>query len=1150
MPIPPQESQNAPQDNSKDLLNEAYLKAVEKIGLVHKATGKALDQMRKTISSQYDALKALKESFERMAHARKAIDGALKDLASPAYKSILEKKGIVLQPTDFYLGLVRKESNYDQQAESNSDGSKKDADGNMLKARGLFQILVKIDPEGNESSQTVNDLNSFYGLAGKVSDIYYRGSDQGARDVAAQNNALMGVLYWHRCRDVFVNRLQPQWSNEDKDKLGNMIYNMGPGNVENLMKALNNPKNFKEFGVKLSAKLHELYPDDLDNKEDVLLDPEIGLPYNTYFKTSKGFDPKNKDVQIGESTFKLSKIFESLKYAELVFSLNHPRPKESASAEYSVIGENGKWYWGIVKDLSINKGLDPKPNGEKMKVLMGLIFTYNKSIKNPDFADTDGIDDLKKGSKVYFPPLQDLQKSLASAPTPTSAPMDKKPAPSKLPEQYTKVGPLHILKDKGLMILDSLIPSIYLIDTSGIDKAVELKQLVSRSTDEKNGKKFEHDQIQIKIGNLTGFFQLEGHGNISYGPLPLDKGGIWDSYDIHLDNEKNVIKILPQLKSSDKPKTTPPEKHELPKKPKDYLDPDQPLDLSWPNGVERHIPKKGEAIYIGRDGKALATEGAKLHQPSAVPEPKYDTPDWLNPDKGVGKGWERMDSVDGIVLHATEGTVGKGSKLFREQNTHFVVKRNSEIWQVRNPEYYTNHTGYFDSDYGAIWDGDKTPAESRIGIEVETYAFEEMLSKGLISFPVHPDKDGELNIGTAYDKNGDLFHYTTNDPVQSDLNKAWEQAGKNRSYNEAEYKSLNELVKYLAYKNQIKKQNIITHSMLGSGENGRGRKTDPCNLDFSKLGLPDNYRRVDPDVARGTLPSQIVRVEGERKGTYLDRARVNGRLVYKVYKKGDEYHYLPSSGFGGQSFMNSGLKAAQGLCEDMGKCAEAKDPAEVKIDAQSYDMDEAELNSRLQQSRFMADQGFAMIEYEGQIKIDSNMTAYEAIKRNVGKDCPADVINNLSLVDVLYYSFDNQVHKGQIVVHKKLAEDVQEIFALAYKLKFPISKVVPISDDRYNWNDDKSVMDNNTSSFNYRNIANSDSVSDHAFGFAIDINPFLNPYTDKKGTPSPSNASYNPNLPGALSADHPLVKKFISLGWKWGGNWKGAKDYQHFSKKP
>lgn len=1198
------DANNNPQDNKDEILKQAYKEAVDKIASVQKSTGKALTQMKlkvyKEVIAKYDALKKFTEEVEKMASARESVDWALTQLKTKDYKATLAKNGVKLMPADFYLGLVRKESGFNQQAESNKEG-KKDKDGNMSQARGLFQLLIKTDSAGNESSITIDDINKFFELEATAGSIYFRGDNNAARKTAANNNALLGILYWHTSRDRYAQKLKPDWSADDKDKLGNMIYNMGIGSVINLSKEMDlvdkndkydkAPGNFKELITKLSKKLHDAYPDDLENKEETVVDPVLGVSYTSYLKIGKNFDKEGKEINLNGKNVSLGKIFEAIKYAELVFSLNHGQPQqkvtaaarvaptpvpatvpavapatskapasvpapvaENASATPYVIGENGKWFWGIAKDIHEKQTIDDvvkspewsnKTKKDKIDVIMAAIFSHNKLIKNPGFTDIeeDNIDLLKKGTKVFEPPRDYILKYVINSIPKT---------PASAPEKYTRVGPTHILKGQTLGIIDSFMPSILTIDTSGVKEKIEFKQVMNRSTEDKSDKKFEHDQIQVKVGNLIGFFQMEGHKNLSYGPFPFDKGGLWDKYSIHFDKEANVIKIATSKPLEKTPKPLP-EIREKPKT-KDYIDPDQPIDLSWPEGEKRRIPKGGEAIYIGLDGKSLAIEGAKLHQINEVPEPVYATPDWLDPDKGTSKEdkvWDEMGEINGVVLHATEGTQGRGSELFKKQNTHFLVRRNGEIWQVRNTQYQTNHTGFFDSSYGAIWDGNKSPANDKIGIEVETLAYEEMVSGRLISLPVHVDKNKKLNIGTGHDKKGNPFLYTTNEPLQSDINTAWEKAGKLRSYNEEEYQSLSTLLKYLAFTNQIKKQDIITHSMLGSGENGRGRKTDPCNLDFKKLDLPDNYRRIDPDVARGTLPSMEVRIEGERKGIYLDRTRVGGQLVYKVIRSGNEYHYLPSSGFGGQSYMNAGLRGAQDLCEDLGKCKDAKDPSQIKLEGAAYGMSDTELSNRLKQGQFMVDNGLGAVEdFIEHIKIDSNMTAFEAIKHKISKECPAEIINNQSLVDVLYYSFDNKVHKGQIVIHKKLVKDIQQIFALAYEMKFPIGKVIPISNPNYNWDDIKSVTDNNSSSFNYREIAGSDSLSDHAEGRAIDINPLINPFIDKKGKATPGKAVYNPNVPGTLTADHPIVKKFLALGWEWGGNWNGTKDYQHFSKKP
>jgi hypothetical protein len=32
-----------------------------------------------------------------------------------------------------------------------------------------------------------------------------------------------------------------------------------------------------------------------------------------------------------------------------------------------------------------------------------------------------------------------------------------------------------------------------------------------------------------------------------------------------------------------------------------------------------------------------------------------------------------------------------------------------------------------------------------------------------------------------------------------------------------------------------------------------------------------------------------------------------------------------------------------------------------------------------------------------------------------------------------------------------------------------------------------------------------------------------------------------------IHAGDPVVRAFRSVGWRWGGNWRSLKDYQHFS---
>jgi peptidoglycan LD-endopeptidase CwlK len=175
--------------------------------------------------------------------------------------------------------------------------------------------------------------------------------------------------------------------------------------------------------------------------------------------------------------------------------------------------------------------------------------------------------------------------------------------------------------------------------------------------------------------------------------------------------------------------------------------------------------------------------------------------------------------------------------------------------------------------------------------------------------------------------------------------------------------------------------------------------------------------------------------------------------------------------------------------------------------------------------------------------IDSDVAFEESV---AGISIPQSILENLRLVDVYYYGFDEKIHKGQLVVHKDVVLDVIEIFELIRESRFPIGKVVPIS--KYGWSDEESMRDNNTSAFNYRFISGSRVISNHAAGLAIDINPALNPYI-KNGNTLPENCIYDTTKVGTISASSELVKEFKQRGWEWGGDWKSLKDYQHFEKK-
>jgi peptidoglycan L-alanyl-D-glutamate endopeptidase CwlK len=181
-------------------------------------------------------------------------------------------------------------------------------------------------------------------------------------------------------------------------------------------------------------------------------------------------------------------------------------------------------------------------------------------------------------------------------------------------------------------------------------------------------------------------------------------------------------------------------------------------------------------------------------------------------------------------------------------------------------------------------------------------------------------------------------------------------------------------------------------------------------------------------------------------------------------------------------------------------------------------------------------------DQKNEILIDSDLSLTEAIGN---QSVPDQIRKELVLVEVEYYAPDGKLHRGQLVIHQSLKEEIVEIFGEIKEAKFPLAKVIPVS--HYNFSDDKSMEDNNTSSFNYRVIEGSNKLSNHALGRALDINPLFNPLV-KNGETKPRTAKYDAAVLGTITADSVIVKLFKQRGWSWGGDWKQLKDYQHFEK--
>lgn len=161
--------------------------------------------------------------------------------------------------------------------------------------------------------------------------------------------------------------------------------------------------------------------------------------------------------------------------------------------------------------------------------------------------------------------------------------------------------------------------------------------------------------------------------------------------------------------------------------------------------------------------------------------------------------------------------------------------------------------------------------------------------------------------------------------------------------------------------------------------------------------------------------------------------------------------------------------------------------------------------------------------------------------------CPVPV-EQLRAIDVTHFGNDGAVHTGRLIVAANLAQPVVDIFRDIYAARFPIARMEPI--DVYGGDDNRSIKANNTSAFNCRAVTGGSGWSEHAYGRAIDINPFVNPYVKGDTVLPPEAAPYTDrsrNDPGMIHGGDAVVTAFAARGWAWGGYWSSLKDYQHFS---
>lgn len=161
--------------------------------------------------------------------------------------------------------------------------------------------------------------------------------------------------------------------------------------------------------------------------------------------------------------------------------------------------------------------------------------------------------------------------------------------------------------------------------------------------------------------------------------------------------------------------------------------------------------------------------------------------------------------------------------------------------------------------------------------------------------------------------------------------------------------------------------------------------------------------------------------------------------------------------------------------------------------------------------------------------------------------CPVRV-DQLRYLTLSFWGFDGRHHTGEMIVNARVAADVLAAFGKLHAARFPLEEMRVVSPPEL---DAAPTGDgNNTTAFVCRAARGQTRWSAHAYGLAVDVNPFCNPYL-RSDLVLPELASAYLDRgwvrPGMIRPGDVVVRAFTAIGWTWGGTWTSPVDRMHFS---
>jgi hypothetical protein len=161
--------------------------------------------------------------------------------------------------------------------------------------------------------------------------------------------------------------------------------------------------------------------------------------------------------------------------------------------------------------------------------------------------------------------------------------------------------------------------------------------------------------------------------------------------------------------------------------------------------------------------------------------------------------------------------------------------------------------------------------------------------------------------------------------------------------------------------------------------------------------------------------------------------------------------------------------------------------------------------------------------------------------------CPVPLAD-LRYVTVSFQGFDGRPHTGELVVHQRVADQLVSVFARLHQASFPIEEMRLVT--TADLGAPPTGDGNNTAAFVCRRARTQTRWSTHAYGLAVDLNPFQNPY--RRGDlvlPELASAYLDRGRvrPGMIRPGDVVTKAFAAIGWSWGGTWRSPTDSMHLS---